>query len=91
MNAREPRPSEAEIKALPGARCPECGSEEIERIDQPRLPPDRRGRCTACDHRAHSLAFHWCWNWERMSEKEREQARRRRERYEDKMSENNES
>jgi len=89
MNGRESRPSEPEpeIEPLPEAWCPECGSEEIKRIDHPRLPPDHRGRCTACDHRAHPLAFHHSWKWERMTDEEREQARRRRERDEDKMAE----
>ncbi|EMA47782.1 hypothetical protein [Halococcus salifodinae] len=89
MTARESRPTEVEpeIEALPEARCPECGSEEIERIEHPRLPPDHRGRCTECDHRTSPLAFHHCWKWVQMSDKEREQARRRRERHEDKLAE----
>jgi predicted RNA-binding Zn-ribbon protein involved in translation (DUF1610 family) len=84
--ARTPDP-EPEITSLDEARCPECGSEEIERIEHPRLPPDHRGRCTACDHWANPLAFHHSWEWERISEDEREQARRQRERFEDKMAE----
>jgi hypothetical protein len=68
--------AEPETTALSEARCPKCGSEDgIERINHPRLPPEKRGRCTACDHRAEPLAFHHSWQWKRMSADEREQAR----------------
>ena len=86
LEAWTPDP-EPEITPVDEARCPECGSEEIERIKHLRLPPDQRGHCTECDHRAHPLAFHHCWEWHRMSEEEREQARRQRERYENRMAE----
>ena len=85
MNKRESRPPqpEPEITALTEARCPECGGEDdIERVKHPQLPPEKRGHCTGCDHRANPLAFHHSWEWERMSENEREQAREAHERFE---------
>ena len=76
MSARESHPPQPEITTLTEARCPECGSEDgIERIKHSQLPPEQRGHCTACDHRASPLAFHNSWEWKRMDEDEREQAR----------------
>ncbi|GAA0460146.1 hypothetical protein MUK72_17945 (plasmid) [Halococcus dombrowskii] len=79
--------TDPEITPVDEARCPECGNEEIERVEHPRLPPDHRGHCTECDHRAHPLAFHHSWKWNRMTEDEREEARRQHERYVDQVAE----
>ena len=90
MSAHESRPSqpEPEITALDEVRCPDCGSEDgIECIEHPQCPPEQRGRCSACGHRADPLAFHHTWNWERMSEEEREQARTARDRAESALAE----
>ena len=79
---------EVEIESLDKVRCPECDTEDgIKQITHPQCPPAHSGRCTNCGHQGDPLAFHACWERERMTDEEREQARAAYERQASRMAE----
>jgi ribosomal protein S27AE len=77
---------------LENVQCPECGDRAIitqteARGDIQPVPPDRRGECGECGHRADPLAFHHEYKWQQMTEEERTQAEAARDRAADRMAE----